>query len=207
MQIIHSTKGSRVEKELERLVHASQGDHVVLQTLLSVTHVQDQAMFTLIFSIPFLLPIPLPGLSIPFGLVIAWLALRMFLGRSFWMPAFLREKKLSGPLLRTLFTQAQGVAHRLSRWVKPRGRFFSKHPGNKRLSYFLICFCGLLLALPLPPGTNSPPALTIALLSLGVLEEDSLYLTLGYLSFSALILLIMALVGWGFPQMIQWFGY
>lgn len=207
METARSTRGTRLEKELERLVQASQQEHVILQTLVAVTNVQDQAMFTLIFSLPFLLPIPLPGLSIPFGLVIAWLALRMFLGRSFWLPASLREKKLPGPLLRTLFAQAQGVAHRLSRWVKPRGRFFSKHPGNKRLSYFLIGFCGLLLALPLPPGTNSPPALTIALLSLGVLEEDSLYLVLGYLSFSALILLIMALVGWGFPQMIQWFGY
>lgn len=189
------------------MVHASQEESVVLQTLLSATDVQDQATLTLIFALPFLLPIPLPGLSIPFGLAIAWLAFRMFLGRSFWLPKFLREKKLSGPLLRKLFTQAHGVAHRLARWVKPRGRFFSKHPGNKRLSYFLICFCGLLLALPLPPGTNSPPALTIVLLSLGVLEEDSLYLVLGYLSFSAIILLILALLGWGFPQLIQWFGY
>jgi len=197
-----------LEDELERLIsNCRTSPNITLGGLFSETAPEDQALVTFLLALPFLLPIPLPGLSIPFGMVIFFAGLRMFLGKSFWLPKRMAQKKLSSELALKIFSAAKPLAKTFSKWVKPRGRFFSKHPGNKRLSFFLISCCGFLLLLPLPPGTNAPPAFTAAALSLGVLEEDSLYLVVGYLSFFVIFILFLSLAFWGYPQVIRWLGY
>ena len=197
-----------MEDELERILTICRtSSSVSLKKLFSETATEDQAIITLFLALPFLLPLPLPGLSIPFGAVILILGLRMFLGKTFWLPRPLAGKTIPCDFALKLFSSVKPVLKLFSRWVKPRGRFFSKHPRNKRFSFLLIAFCGFLLLLPLPPGTNSPPAFTAAVLSLGVLEEDSVYLILGYLCFSLITILFLTLALWGYPQVIQWLGY
>lgn len=197
-----------LEDELERILHTCRNSSSVsLKQLFSETATENQALITFFLSLPFLLPIPLPGLSIPFGAVILLIGLRMFFGKPFWLPGSIANKQLSQDLALKIFLAAQPLIKFFSRWVKPRGRFFSKRPANKRFSFFLISCCGFLLLLPLPPGTNSPPAFTAAILSLGVLEEDSLYLILGYICFGLISLLFLTLALWGYPQVIRWFGY
>jgi hypothetical protein len=175
--------------------------------LLTETAAHNQALLTLILSLPFLLPVPLAGLSIPFGLCIFFIATRMLLGKSLWLPKFLRNRIVSQTQTEKIFSKLRPLASRLSRFVKPRGVFFLNRPGTKKLAYFFISLSGLLLALPLPPGTNAPPALTAVLLSMGVLEHDGLYLILGFLCFFAISILFLTFLWWGYPQVIHWFGY
>ncbi|NDD04254.1 MAG: exopolysaccharide biosynthesis protein, partial [Proteobacteria bacterium] len=196
----------RLEKELTRLHQRCQDTPLSFAEIISEVGHHDQALVTLILALPFLLPIPLPGLSIPFGIVIALVSIRMFFGLSFWLPSFLKKKTLDPELGAKLFSRAIPLAHRLSSWVKPRGKFFLDHLGTRRISTLLITFCGILLALPLPPGTNAPPALTIVLLSLGVLEHDGLYLALGYLCFFLIVTLFVTIGFWGYPHVLHWFG-
>jgi hypothetical protein len=197
-----------LEDELERLLNICRSSpSFTLRRLFAETAPEDQAIITFLLSLPFLLPLPLPGLSIPFGGVIFFAGLRMFLGKSFWLPPKMADKELPSELALKVFSKAKPLARHFSKWVKPRGRFFSRHPGNKRFSFFLICCCGFLLLLPLPPGTNAPPAFTVAALSLGVLEEDGLYLVVGYISFFLISLLFLSLPFWGYPQVIRWLGY
>ncbi|MFM8269256.1 MAG: exopolysaccharide biosynthesis protein, partial [Pseudomonadota bacterium] len=144
---------------------------------------------------------------IPFGMVILFIGFRMLFGKSFWLPSFVANKTINSDLVLKIFTSIKPLMKRFSRWVKPRGRFFANHPGSKRVSFFLICCCGFLLLLPLPPGTNAPPAFTAAALSLGVLEEDGVYLLVGYFCFFLISILFLALAFWGYPQVIRWFGY
>jgi hypothetical protein len=68
-----------------------------------------------------------------------------------------------------------------------------RHPGVYRFNSLTIAIRGLLLALPLPPGTNFPPALGIFLLSAGMVEEDSLFVLLGnFIIYSILTVFILA---------------
>lgn len=196
-----------IQTELKRLSDSCQGSTITLEELFSSMHPKNQILVVFILSLPFLLPIPLPGLSIPFGVLIAWISFRMFLGRSFWLPSFIRSKRVSCDRLRWALERAEPLAQFLSKWVKPRGTLFLRVSGTKRLSLFFIALCGALLALPLPPGTNSPPALTATLLSLGVLEEDSVFVGLGYCCFFLITLLFGTILVWGYPHILQWFGY
>lgn len=200
----HST---HLQTELKRLEAACQGSRITFGELCSAMSHKNQTLLIFILSLPFLLPIPLPGLSVPFGLLIAWTSLRMFFGKSLWLPSFIRLKTVSAEQIKTLLKKAEPIAQYFSRWVKPRGKLFLRASGTKHFSLLLVCTCGILLALPLPPGTNSPPAFTAALLSLGILEEDSLFVGLGYFCFFLITILFGALIFWGTPHVIHWFGY
>lgn len=198
---------TRLQNEVARIIEKCRCDQISFEELFLETASQDQALLTLILSIPFLLPVPLPGLSMPFGVLIATVGIRMFFGKSFWFPQYLKHKKISGGLVLRIFEKVEPVSNFISRWVKPRGTFFSDSPKMKRFIFLLISVCGFLLALPLPPGTNSPPALTAGLLSLGVLEQDGLYLLAGLICFLAISYLFFYIAFIGYPQMIQRFGY
>ncbi|NBT58299.1 hypothetical protein EBT16_05900 [bacterium] len=128
-----------LEDELERILTICRtSSSVSLKKLFSETATEDQAIITLFLALPFLLPLPLPGLSIPFGAVILILGLRMFLGKTFWLPRPLAGKTIPCDFALKLFSSVKPVLKLFSRWVKPRGRFFSKHPRNKRFSFLLI---------------------------------------------------------------------
>lgn len=199
LHLITQTRNlTRLEKEIERICGLSQKETLTFGDLFALTISQDQALVSLLLSLPFLLPIPLPGLSTPFGLAICFVSIRMLLGKHFWLPSFLLKKNISPTIIGTIFSKLKPWVSRLARYIKPRGTFFSKHPGNKFFSCLLICIGGILLALPLPPGTNAPPALTVVCLSLGLLEEDSLFLFLGYLIFGLIMSFLIVAFWFGF---------
>lgn len=200
-------QNSQLERELEQLCLLCQKGPTSLADLVAQTGAHNQAFLTLILSLPFLLPVPLPGLSIPFGLSVCLISLRMMQGKSIWLPSFLRRKTLSTSQAEAIFSKLKPLAGKLARMVRPRGSFFLQRRGTKTAAYLCMAISGLLLALPLPPGTNAPPALTCVLLSVGVLEQDGIYLTLGFLCFLAIFVLFLTFLCWGYPQVIQWFGY
>jgi len=98
-----------------------------------------------------------------------------------WIPAAWRGKELPADLVVKAIEFALKVLRKIEFLVRPRGQFFMKFPGLTRISGLAMVFCGGILALPLPPGTNFPPALGVVLISMGVLERDSIVLGLGYL--------------------------
>lgn len=189
---------TRLEKEIDRICELSEKESLTFGELFAPTAPQDQALVSLLLSLPFLLPIPLPGLSTPFGLAICFVSGRMLLGLPFWLPSFLFKKNISPTLIGSVFSKLKPWVTRSARYIKPRGTFFSKHPGNKFFSSLLIFVGGILLALPLPPGTNAPPALTVVCFSLGLLEEDSLFLFLGYLIFGLIVSFLVVAFWFGF---------
>jgi hypothetical protein len=122
------------------------------------------------------------------GIIILLTGIRMFLGLPFWLPEWLASRSLSSESVMKLFSVARPLAKTFSRWVKPRGRVFSNHPGFKRFSYFLICCVGVIFTVF---GISPLLALPVVALSLGVFEEDSVYLYFGlwfFLMFSLIVI-------------------
>jgi hypothetical protein len=56
------------------------------------------------------------------------------------------------------------------------------------VSAVMVVILGFLLALPLPPGTNFPPAISIILLSIGSLERDAVFVGAGIVAFGVNVL-------------------
>jgi hypothetical protein len=143
-------------------------------------------LLVLLLSLPFVTPIPLPGLSTPFGLAIALIALRLSLGQRPWLPMKLQRRELPAGFLRKIFSVAERVLRFLEKFLRPRLTYLTDTPFLVQLHALLMLTAALALLLPLPiPFTNSFPAWTILLLAAGLLERDGLFILAGYLVFAA----------------------
>lgn len=156
-------------------------------------------------ALPFVTPVPLPGFSTPFGLVIALLGLRMALGQVLALPQRFTDRELPARLLPKLLLGISRAFRKLERLLRPR-LLYPDHPVVfQRASGTIILVCGLLLLLPLPvPFSNAFPAFTILLLAAAGLERDGLVFAAGCVQF-LLCLAFFAALGMGGSELCQRF--
>lgn len=172
----------KLSQECSRLEKLCDNPNINYQDFFAEISPRTHALVTLVFGFPFLLPIPLPGLSIPFGIIIALAGFRMALGLGPWIPHRLADKKIPAQMLKKVFAKLARLFLRIEPFVKPRLSWATSRAANL-VSSFIIFLCGAVLALPLPPGTNAPPAFFIVLLSIGTLEEDGVVISVGSVLF------------------------
>jgi hypothetical protein len=167
-------------RELRELAQQFADRPVAVGEILERTKGRGMNLLLILISLPFLTPIPLPGFSIPFGLVAAIVGARMALGQKPWLPQKLLTRRLPPRFLSKLLTASGRVVKWLEYLLRPRLAFMNEQVAFRRLAGALIAASGLFLIIPLPvPFSNSLPACTILLLAAGALEEDGLALLLG----------------------------
>ena len=158
---------------------------MTLEVLFKAMGPQGQAVITLVLSLPFVFFIPLPGLSIVFGAVILLNGYRIARKKTLWLPQKYLHKKISGNHLAKSLRKTDRFLFWLEKYIRPRG---GSHPILEVANGWTLALCGFFLLLPLPPGTNFLPGLAATLLSIGILEEDLLFVLLGYIAFGANLL-------------------
>ena len=139
-------------------------------------------LLVLLLALPFITPIPLPGLSTPFGLAIGLIAFRLMLGQRPWLPMKLQRKVLPPGFFSRLFLVAEKSIRLIEKLLRPRLILVQLHA-------FLLLIAALVLLLPIPiPFTNSFPAWAILLVAAGLLERDGLFILAGYFVFAVGVL-------------------
>lgn len=162
-----------LSNKIEDLIHFCRGrQEMTVAEFLDHLGTSGPAVFTLLFSIPFLFFAFIPGVMMAFGVIIFISGIRIALNKPIWLPKALRKRKISG----------DKMAHRLVKWIKslkkvektihPRGTVYQQSPFLQTFNGFIVSLCGLFLFLPLAPHANFLPALGVFLLSIGILEED-----------------------------------
>lgn len=127
----------------------------------------------LVLALPSALPVPAPGYSTPFGIVITLIALQMLLGRQrLWLPQRLQAIRIKPSLARKMLGAATKFLHFTERWVRPRQRWIRSKLGQAALAVIIIIMANLMI-LPIPL-TNTAPAMVIFLIGIGLAEEDGL---------------------------------
>lgn len=184
----------RLSARLQILALDCETHHLSLEFLLTKLGVSSHALVIFIFSVPFLLPIPVPGLSMILGSFIALSGFYIAIRKPIWLPQAIANKKIDGVFIAKIFSTASRLLQKVEFLFKPRLADISERPVVRGFVGFLIFVSGILLLLPLPPGTNFPPALVCALLSLGLLERDGLLLLIGFGVFILKIILIFNLL-------------
>lgn len=176
----------KLSVELARLRDQAAERAVTLREVIYTLQGRAYLLLVLLLALPFITPIPLPGLSTPFGLAILLIAARLSLGQKPWLSMKLQRKELPAGFLRKLFAVAERVLRFLEKFLRPRLTFVTDTPLLAQLHAVLMLVAALALLLPLPiPFTNSFPAWTILLLAAGLLERDGLFILAGYLVFIA----------------------
>lgn len=200
----------RLSEELESLLALAPGRPLSVRRIVEHLHFRGLPALVVLLCVPFLFPMAIPGLSIPFGVAIALCGLRLGIGRGFWMPDFLLRREVSPELLQKLVGGAARFYRRVEHLVRPRMHFLQRWPGMMNLLGFMIMVGGVLLSLPIPPPfplTNTIPGFAVIFMALGLMERDGACILIGY----AIALLGMAYVGLifllgaaGVQQLWQW---
>jgi hypothetical protein len=172
-----------LSREFQEIEDLCDHGHITLRRILDHIHGRGEAMLTLVLAGPFLLPIPMPGLSIPFGVLIVIFGFSLSTGWKPWLPEKWVHHRIPEHVLRRFCRAARKFLHKVERFIRPRYHWIHRNRMFKGAAGAMITACGVLLALPLPPGTNAPPAAAIVCLSVALLEGDGLLLVVGYLLF------------------------
>lgn len=169
----------RLSDQLAKVGESIRGGSTTIEELLEAVGKKAHCLMVLLLSAPFLLTAP--GVSMPFGIMVAVVGLAMVLDRDVWVPQRLRGKRVQGKAALRFISAAEHAFRWIGRFIKPRGALLQRFSPLGRLNGLAIGINGVLLALPLPPGTNFPPALAIVLLALGTIEDDAVAIAGGWL--------------------------
>ncbi len=182
-------KPRKLSEELANLRARAGARAVTLREVLYTLRGRGYLLLVLLLALPFITPIPLPGLSTPFGLAIALIALRLALGQRPLLPKKLQRKELPAGFISRLFGVAEKVLRFLEKFLRPRITFLTDTPLLVQMHAVLMLLAALALLLPLPiPFTNSFPAWSILLVAAGLLERDGVFILSGYVVFAAGVL-------------------
>ncbi len=168
--------------ELHALAARFSHHAVTLQEVIDALGARASALLTVILALPFCAPITIPGLSVPFGLIIAVLAARFALGLPPWLPARLLKVKLPPKFFRAVLEGASKFIGVIERRLRPRWLWLTETALLRRLHTGVVCLGAVLLLLPLGgiPFTNTLPALVVVIGTLGVMERDGVAVMTAY---------------------------
>ncbi len=200
----------KLSDELALILREFEVETVTLREVMGVLDGRGYVLLLLLLALPFCTPIPLPGLSTPFGLVIALIALRLMLGRKPWLPSRLLDTSLSPRFFAKVFSAARKILRGFEYFLRPRLRWLTHLATLRQVHAAPMLISALLLLLPLPiPFSNTLPAWTILLIAAGLLERDGLFILSGYLVFVC-SLLFFGVLGFagseGLGALRQWWA-
>ena len=198
---------ARLSAELHRFFFETEQPPTV--TLVDILAIAQERVFGFLFvllALPSALPVPAPGYSIPFGIVIFLLAVQLMRGaQQPWMPQ--RFAKHPIPL-----QQVQGILKTGLPWLKrieaitrPRYTPICTSVTGRLVMGCAIALMAISMMIPIP-GTNTLPAIGIFVTGFGLLEDDGAISLAGLvlcLCGAAVSISILAAVIWGGASLLD----
>ncbi|MGY6530169.1 MAG: exopolysaccharide biosynthesis protein [Cyanobacterium sp.] len=139
-----------------------------------------------ILSLPSALPIPAPGYSIPFAVVIFLLAIQFMVGYQIpWLPNRVKNGKMKTSTAKQFIKKGLPWLKRLETFTKPRFTPICNTSMGKIVLGGAIALMAISMMIPIP-GTNTAPAVGIFITAFGLQEDD------GFICLFGLIVCIIA---------------
>jgi hypothetical protein len=194
----------RLSEELIKLEEKSRQQSINLGDVIFLLDERAHTFLLLLLSLPFVQPIPLPGLSTPFGVAIAFLGISFLIGQKPWLPARLLKMQLPEIFLAPALQGMRRLARIMEVLLRPRILFLATNLTMQRLEGLCILVCGLLLSLPLPiPFSNMLPAMTVITFACSTLGKDGIFYVVGIFCF-AITVVFFAAIGLGGATATAW---
>ncbi len=191
-----------LEERVLLLKQAAERTALSMEDILGILSGKGRLLILILLSLPFCQPIQIPGLSIPFGLIIAFIGVRISFGKHIWLPRRILSKTIQSSTLNKIIDKALWLIKKMKRWTHPRLIWMSTHPVMQVVHGLIFCTLGLCRALPLPiPFTNLASAWSIFIIALGLIEDDGLFILIGYLM-ALLTLLFLIFIGMSMERFV-----
>ncbi|MGH1396721.1 MAG: exopolysaccharide biosynthesis protein [Trichormus sp.] len=180
---------AKLSNELQRyFFEETRPENVTLADILLLAGERIFGFLLVILSLPSALPLPAPGYSVPFGILIFILAIQLIIGAKVpWLP----QKMMSHPIkLETVqgFLKA-GIPwlRRIEAIARPRLSYICTTLAGRVTIGIAIALMAISMMIPIP-GTNTLPAMGIFVTGFGLLEDD------GAISLGGLVLCVMGAI-------------
>jgi hypothetical protein len=165
----------RTSEILQELIDLPEMGGVTVDYILRMLGDRAFAVAILIFALPNSLPIPgIPGVSTLTGVPILFIAVQMLQGKAaIWLPRRFAERRISQANLIKMINKVMPAIVWLERYITPRWGWAVSARAERVLALLFIVLA-VIIALPIPGG-NFLPGLSMALIALGMVEKDGLF--------------------------------
>lgn len=165
-----------------------------------------QIIISLICILPFMQPIPIPGLSSILGIVIVFQAIGLIFLDKPLLTRKLRAVEIDEKKFNIIYKAAQKFTYITNKMAAMPMPNLVQSKLNKVITGIWIILMAAFLSLPLPiPFSNFLPALAIFFLCVGMLEDDLIIILCGQLISIVLSMLIYVSGNLIFEKVGTWF--
>lgn len=182
---------AKLSQELSRyFCEEERPDQVQLSDFLEIAKERIFGFLFVILALPSALPIPAPGYSIPFGVVMFLLASQMVIGaKKLWLPQRVRTYQLDLKTVQGFVEKGVPWLQRLETLSRPRLSYVCTSALGRIILGSAIALMSISMMIPIP-GTNTLPAIGIFIIGFGLQEDDGL-ISLGGLTVCVLALVVV----------------
>jgi hypothetical protein len=204
-QTSQNTGERSLAEDLREMIEGASGDRVLMRQFFECFREKGFGILLMMFALPSALPVPAPGYSIPFGIILALLAGQLILGRKIpWLPEWVLRISFKRSFMEKMVPAGIAFLIRTETLVRPRFQWFS---GGllQLLPALLVIVMASFMMIPIP-GTNTAPAMVIFLIGLGLSQNDGLVLCLSSLAGIGATLLTILILKYGADIIKGWLG-
>lgn len=177
-------RGKKMQKlslELENLIKTADPDGIKFGELLHILSLRGFGFLLVLLSLPSALPIPAPGYSSPFALLIILLDLQIIAGRSSpVIPQRVHSKKISAKMVDLMQKRGIPFLRLIERFSKPRFGGLSERRLTRFILGIVILPVAIVMLIPIP-FTNTVFSGAILLIGIGLANDDELFMLGGAL--------------------------
>ncbi|NJN75444.1 MAG: exopolysaccharide biosynthesis protein [Synechococcaceae cyanobacterium RL_1_2] len=149
-------------------------ESVQLQQIVELAGERLFGLLLVLLSLPSALPIPAPGYSTPFGVVIFLLASQLIIGRTKpWIPDKMLHKSWPTSQVQSVIKAGLPWLKRLETITKPRYTYVCTSRAGRTLLGIAMSLMAISMMIPIP-GTNTLPAIGVFVTAFGLQEDDGL---------------------------------
>ena len=171
----------RFSDMLSELARSLPAEGLTLGELIERLGARGLLLLCMVLTTPFLLPVSIPGSSVPFGIVIALTGVGILRRKPPWLPARLLNRHFPADQLARVLEKGAKLFGRLEPFTHPRLFMLTHGASMGRLNGMLLILSGILLMAPFPlPLSNTFPAYGALCLAAGSLERDGYVVLAGY---------------------------
>ncbi|WP_267383399.1 exopolysaccharide biosynthesis protein [Cyanobacterium sp. uoEpiScrs1] len=164
----------------------------------------------IVLALPSALPVPAPGYSIPFGILIFLLAIQLIAGyKVLWFPHRIMKGSIKLETVQKFLEKGLPWLRKLEALTHPRMTYICTSLPGRVVIGVAIALMSIFMMIPIP-GTNTLPAIGIFVTAFGLQENDG-FISLGGLvicliagSMSTLIIFLGKEVIEGIVDLIKW---
>ncbi|WP_296070904.1 exopolysaccharide biosynthesis protein [uncultured Agrobacterium sp.] len=178
-----SDTSEKLSTTLEKLIGKLKGQTITLRELMEAIGEQGLLLICAIASLPFLIPVSIPGVSTVFGAAIILVSLAITLNRLPWLPKKILDRQMETAKLIPALQKGVSIVSKLDGFIRPRLPALTTGAIANRINGLALMTAGVLLMMPLGfiPFSNTLPGVAILLISAGMIQRDGVTVLGGYL--------------------------